>query len=211
MKVERVTGYSSGEFGVQLPPKTSVSPAVSLAARHLVGHRAGLDFLPPKTNSWQQFTTRYSSKKLFYTGATAGAVALLIAGAFVIQQWQLSRLRSQWSAIAVQVTELENLQQQIRKFRPWFDDSLRTLSILRRLTEAFPEDGVVAAKTVEIRELAAVTCSGSAKDSPSLQKMLDRLSATKEIGDVKVEQTRGSAPLQFTFNFHWGEGGSSEH
>jgi hypothetical protein len=136
---------------------------------------------------------------------------LLIVGAFVIQQWQLSRLRSQWSAIAVQVTELENLQQQIRKFRPWFDDSLRTLSILRRLTEAFPEDGVVAAKTVEIRELAAVSCSGSAKDSPSLQKMLDRLSATKEIGDVKVEQTRGSAPLQFTFNFHWSEGGSSEH
>jgi len=211
MKVERVTGYSSGEFGVQLPPNTGVSPALSLAARHLVGQRAGLDFLPPKTNSWQQFTTRYSSKKLFYTGATAGAVALLIVGAFVIQQWQLSRLRSQWSAIAVQVTELENLQQQIRKFRPWFDDSLRTLSILRRLTEAFPEDGVVAAKTVEIRELAAVSCSGSAKDSPSLQKMLDRLSATKEIGDVKVEQTRGSAPLQFTFNFHWGEGGSSEH
>jgi hypothetical protein len=109
------------------------------------------------------------------------------------------------------MTELETLQQQIRKFRPWFDDSLRSLSILRRLAEAFPEDGVVSAKTVEIRELAAVTCSGSAKDSPSLQKMLDRLSATKEIGNVKVEQTRGSAPLQFTFNFHWSEGGSSEH
>jgi hypothetical protein len=140
---------------VQLAPNTDVAPALSLAARHLVGHRAGLDFLPPKTNSWQRFTTRYSKKKLFYAGATAGAVALLIVGAFVIQQWQLSRLRSQWSAIAVQVTELETLQQQIRKFRPWFDDSLRTLSILRRLTEAFPEDGVVAAKTVEIRELAA--------------------------------------------------------
>ena len=170
-----------------------------------------LDFLPPKTHPWQQFTTRYSSKKLFYAGATAGTAALLLAGAFVIQQWQLSRLRSQWSAISLQVTELENLQQQIRKFRPWFDDSLRSLSILRRLAEAFPEDGVVSAKTVEIRELAAVTCSGSAKDSPSLQATMDRLRATKEIGNLKVEQVHGSAPLQFTFNFQWVEGGRNEH
>src|SRR5207244_9408105 len=96
-----------------------------------------------------------------YAGATAGAAVSLIAGAFVIQQWQLSRLRSQWSAIAPKVTELDNLQQQIRKFRPWFDDSLRSLSILRRLTEAFPEDGVVSIKTLEIRE------SGDNREAPA--------------------------------------------
>jgi hypothetical protein len=71
MKVERVTGYPAGEFGVQLPPNTGVAPALSLAARHLVGHRAGLDFLPPKTNSGQ-FTTRYSSKNCFMPARRQG-------------------------------------------------------------------------------------------------------------------------------------------
>ena len=113
--------------------------------------------------------------------------------------------------MAPKVTELDNLQQQIRKYRPWFDDSLRNLSILRRLSEAFPEDGVVSAKTVEIRETAAVTCSGTTRDHDSLYKTLERLSKAPEVADIKLDQIRGSNPMQFTFNFHWGERGSNEH
>ena len=138
-------------------------------------------------------------------------IALLVAALFLYQQWQLSRLRSQWSVMAPTVTELESLQQQIRKFRPWFDDSMRSLSILRRLTEAFPEDGVVTAKTVEIRDLSIVSCSGTARDNQAFLKTLDQVRAIKEVADVKVDQTRGKSPLQFTFNFHWSERGSNEH
>ena len=123
-----------------------------------------------------------------------------------MQQWQLSRLQSQWLAMEKKVKELENLQQQIRKFRPWFDGSFQSLSILRRLTEAFPEDGAVSAKTVEIRNLATVTCSGTARNNQALLQMRDKLSAAEGVREVHIEQTRGSAPLQFTFNFHWGEG-----
>jgi hypothetical protein len=133
-------------------------------------------------------------------------VALLVVGAFLVQQWQLSRLQSQWTAMEPKVKELENMQQQIRKFRPWFDASFRNLSILRKLTEAFPEDGAVSAKTVEIRNLASVTCSGTARNNQALLQMRDKLSAAEGIREVHIEQTRGSAPLQFTFNFHWGEG-----
>ena len=110
--------------------------------------------------------------------------------------------------MAPTVTELDDLQQQIRKFRPWFDESFRNLSILRRLTEAFPEDGVVSAKTFEIRDLSSVTCSGVARDNQAFLKMLDQLRATKEIADLKVDQVRGKAPLQFTFNFRWEAGGA---
>jgi hypothetical protein len=209
MNVKRVTSYSADEFSAQLPPAARVSAALSLAARHLVGDR-GFEFLPPKSHPWQQFGARYSSKKLVWAGAAAGSLALIIGAAFLIQQWQLSRLRSRWAAIAPNVTELENLQQQIRKFRPWFDDSLSCLNILRRLTESFPEDGVVSAKTVEIRELTAVTCSGTARDSNALSKMEDKLSATKGVTEVHIER-RGLSPLQFTCNFHWDERGSNEH
>ena len=211
LKVQLAGSYAADEFGVKLPAEAVVSPAFSLAARSLVGRGVGFEFLPPKVKPWQQFTARYSSRKLVWAGATAGVIALLVAALFLYQQWQLSRLRSQWSVMAPTVTELESLQQQIRKFRPWFDDSMRSLSILRRLTEAFPEDGVVTAKTVEIRDLSIVSCSGTARDNQAFLKTLDQVRAIKEVADVKVDQTRGKSPLQFTFNFHWSERGSNEH
>jgi hypothetical protein len=208
LQVEQVAVYAVDEFRSRLPADTPVSPALSLTARHLTGAKPSLEFLPPKTSAVQQFTARFSSRKLVWAGATAGAVVLLVGGAILLQQWRLSRLRSEWAAMEPKVQELEDLQRQIRKFRPWFDDSFRTLSILRRLTEAFPVDGVVSAKTVEIRELSSVTCSGMARDNQAFLKMLDQLRAAKEVGDVKVDQVRGKPPMQFTFNFQWGEGGN---
>jgi hypothetical protein len=206
--VEQVKHYAPDEFGVRLPADAAVSPALSLAVQYLTGRGSGFEFLPPKVSVLRQFAARYSSGKLAWTGAAAGAVALLIALAFLVQQWQLVRWQSKWSAMKVQVTELEAVQQQIRRFRPWFDESCRSLAILRRLTEAFPEDGAVSAKTVEIREASTVVCSGTARDQQALMRMLDQLRATKEITSVQVEQMRGKAPMLFTFNFHWGERGN---
>ncbi len=207
--VEVANVYAPGEVGLKLPASAGVSSPLSLAARHLAGQRADLEFLPPKVSAWQQVTERYSSKKLVWAGAAAGSVGLIVAAAFLFQQWQLSRLQSRWTAMRPQVEELEALQQQIKKFRPWFDDSCRSLSIMRKLTEAFPEDGVVSAKTFEIRDLSLVTCSGVARDQQGFLKMLDQLRATREIGNVTVDQVRGQRPMQFTFNFRWGEGGGN--
>jgi hypothetical protein len=202
--VEPVNGYAPGESGLKLPAGAGVSPALSFAARYLSGRGAAFEFLPPTVSAWQQITERYSSRKLVWTGTAVGSVALLIGLGFLVQQWQLSRLSSRWAAMAPKVNELETLQQQIKQFRPWFDDSFRSLSILRKLTEAFPEEGVVSAKTFEIRERSVVTCSGVARDQQAFLKMLDQLRATREIANVTVEQVRGERPMQFTFNFHWG-------
>jgi hypothetical protein len=211
IRLESVKNYSADQLAGQLPPDAAVSPALSLAARHLTGTAPAFEFLPPKTTSWQQFTTRVSSKRLAWAGATAGTVLFLGAALFLIQQWQLSRLESKWTALAPAVTELEGMRQQIKKYRPWFDESFRAMTILRNLTEAFPEDGAVSAKSVEIRDLSTVTCSGTARDTQALLKVLDQLRQRKEIGDVKVEQIRGKAPLQFTFNFRCPAGGANEN
>jgi hypothetical protein len=211
IKVEVVESCSTGDFGNVLPRETLVSPALGLAAKRLSRAAPSFEFLPPKTRPWAQFTTRFSSRKLVWAGATAGSLVLLLAGAFLFQQWQLSGLQARWSDLEPTVKELEALQLQIKKFRPWYDDSFRNLSILRRVTEAFPEDGVVSAKTLEIRERSSVTCSGVARDNQAFLKMLDQLRATREIADLKVDQVRGKTPLQFTFNFHWGEARANEN
>jgi hypothetical protein len=200
-----VEGYAPDEFPKRLPPEAVVSTPLSLAAGYLTGAGAGLEFLPPKVRPWQRLTTRFSSRKLAWASSAAAGLLLLVGGAFGFQQWQLSRLEAQWTAMEPKVKDLEALQQKIKTFRPWFDDSFRSLTILRKLTEAFPEDGVVTAKTLEIRDLSSVTCSGVARDNQAFLKMLDRLRATKEISDLKVDQVRGKTPMQFTFNFHWGE------
>ncbi len=208
MRAELVQAYTaSDELGSSLPPDATVSPALSVAGRFLMGDPSPFEFLPPKTNAWKQITTRFSSKKLAWVGGAAAAAALLLMGAFGIQQWELSRLQSQWVKIEPQYVELDSLQQQIRKYRPWFDESFRTLTILKRVTEAFPEESGVSAKSIEIRDTSAVTCTGTARDNQALYAVIDKLRGTKEAANVKVDQTRGTSPVQFTFNFQWTEGG----
>lgn len=205
LTVQQVTAYSGPQYGLQIGAGGEVSSALSLAAQYLSGRGADFEFLPPKPKLWQQMSARYSSKRLVYAGGTAAAVALVIGGMFLYQQIRLSSLRSEWEAMKSKVTELDDLQARIRMFRSWYDETMPSLSILRGVSEAFPEDGVVSAKMIEIRNASIVNCAGTARDNQSLLKTIDRLRASKKVGDVRVDQIKGKSPLQFTFNFHWGE------
>lgn len=208
VEVELVANYAVGEFGVQLPAGAPVSTNFSLAAGYLTGRAVPLEFLPPHVSPWQAFAARYSSGKLQQAGIAAAAVLAIVAGAFLFQQWQLWRLQSEWSGMRSRVQTLEDMNARIKQFRPWFDDSIRGLAILRRLTEAFPEDGSVTAKTVEIRDLTTVTCTGVARDYESLLKTVAQL--RRQIHEVNLGQTRGQPPtIQFSFSFVWNEGGNN--
>ncbi len=195
-------------FGLErgVSPVGPMSPATLLAARNISGLPAELEFLPPRLSAWKNLSARYATKKFVYAGAAASAIAVVVAGLFLYQQYQLSHLRSQWLGMKSRVQGVEEMQTEIKRFRPWYDGSLRSLSILRSLTQAFPEDSTITAKTLEIREGGLVVCAGTARDHAALLKTLDRLRATKEIVDVQVDQLRGKSPLQFTFNFRWAGG-----
>ncbi len=199
-------------LGLEAEPVTGdASPASSLAARYLAGDAVAFEFLAPREAAWQQVLRQYSSGRYRSAVATAAALVVLVGGAFAAQQWQLARLRAQWKKMEPRVTELRAMQEQIRQYRPWFDDSFRSLSILRQLTLAFPEDGVVSAKSVEIRDVNQVTCSGVARDNAALLRTLSQLRSAPQIEELKVDQIRGRAPLQFVFDFRWNEGGRSEN
>ncbi len=209
-KIEVVQRYAVNQFGLQLASETPVSGATSLAAEALAGREPIFEFLPPKVSSWQRLMARQGSGKVRMAGTVAGIMVAVIAAAFGYQQWQLTFLRDKWAQMEPEVRDLETIQNQVRQFRPWFDDSFRTMHVLHSVTEAFPEDGVVSAKTIEIRNGKAVTCTGTARDNPALLKTLDRLRDSRIAADLKVDQIRGKSPMQFTFNFQWNEGGASE-
>jgi hypothetical protein len=206
MKVEHVRDHAAEEYGIKIPHGTAVSRALSVAVRRLAG-QPGMEFLPPKISAWKRFAERYSSGKLAYASAAGGAVALIVLVAFLVQQIVLWNWDSKWKKIEPKVVELTAIRDQIRQYRPWYDESVRTLSILKRISEAFPEDGAVSAKTVELREPATVTCTGTARSRDALIKALDQLRKAQEISNVHIEMTRGNTPLEFSFNFQWGGAG----
>jgi hypothetical protein len=208
LSVEVVTAYKPDEFGVQLPPNTSLSAAFSLAARLLVEQPPAFEFLPVKPTILEQFATKYSSGRLRTTGAVATGIVAIICLAFLIQQIELWHFGSQWNAISVKVGELQGVQSQIQQFQPWYDTTYRDLAILRQLSLAFPEDGIVTAKTIQIQEDGVVSCSGNAQDNASLLATLGKLSAADGVSNLKVDLIHGKAPMQFTFDFQYGNGGA---
>jgi hypothetical protein len=148
-------------------------------------------------------TRRYSSGKLRLAGAAAGSVALLAGGAFLFQQWQLNDLNSQWAGMRGKVKDLQQVRLQTHQFSPWYDDGIRGMAILSQITLAFPEEASVSAKTIEIRDLNAVSCSGVAKDSQSLLRTIERLSTAPGVSEFHRATIRGRSPINFTFDFRW--------
>ncbi len=205
LRVELMERASDAALNPTAPPEIALSPALALASNYLRETLPGPEFLPPKISQWQQMlsSSKFSSQKLVWAGSAAGAVALCVAGAFLFQAWQTSRLEAQWKAIEPKVNQLVGMQDEIRQFRPWYDRSFRALRILRGLTQAFPEEGSVTAKSLEIRELSTVSCSGVARDNAAWLRLLDQLQKEPEISDLKTESVRGQSPVQFTFNFQW--------
>jgi hypothetical protein len=204
LRARHIPAYNEAHHGLRIVDHPAVSGAFSLAAQYLSDTEVQFEFLPPKPTVWEQISSKYSSRRLAYAGAAAGIVLLLLGSAFLYQQLQFSKYQDQWAAMESKVTELEDLQENARRFRPWNDSSFATMSIMRSVTEAFPEDGVVSAKIVEIRNGSVISCTGVARDNQSLLKTIDRLRGSPQVRDLRVDQIRGKAPLQFTFNFQWG-------
>jgi hypothetical protein len=208
LKMEHARDHAAEEYGIKIPSGTPISAALSVAVRRLAGER-GMEFLPPKISQWKQLSQRYSSGKLAYAGMGAGAVALIVVMMFLVQQIILWHWQSKWNGMEKRVTELTTVRDELRQYRPWYDESVRSLGILRALALAFPEDGAVSAKTVELRAPATVTCTGTARSREAFVKVFEQL---KKAGlQPHIENTRGSSPMEFTINFQWtGVGGGGQ-
>ncbi|MBP8257677.1 MAG: hypothetical protein KAX37_10155 [Opitutaceae bacterium] len=181
------------------------TPARSAAALAVMGLQQITtlpNFLPPTPSRWEQWTRRYNARRLRVGVFLCAAALIAIIGAFSWREYEAWQLRDQWMRIKPQVDDLEGVQARIREFRPWHDTSYRTLNVLRLVTDVFPENGTVTAKSFEIRNQSAVTVTGVTRDNTALLSSLDKLRQRPEVNSLKVEQIRGKSPAQFTFTFH---------
>lgn len=208
MSVEMGDVESDGMVAGADPIKQMSPTALGAAAGLLLDGSSNLEFLPARSNRFKTMASRISSRGTLWLAGAAAALVFGFGTAFLWQHLRLSRLENEWRAIEPLVTEVETLQQRVRQFRLWFDDSAQALLIARELTEAFPEDGAVWAKQVGIKNLSEVSCSGSARSNQDWLRMLDSLRETKGVEDLQVSQVRGGSPLQFSVSFRWNAGES---
>jgi len=187
----------------RLPTHPPASSALAVAVLSAAEIPSTLSFLPPRVSAWQQFAHKHSSRKVAWAAAAAGAAVAVAALCFFGQQLILWRWQSRWDAMKNRVTQLEGMQREVRRYEPWFDPSVRSLSVLRRLTEAFPEDGSASAKSIEIRAPSRVTCSGTARDPKAWLRLLDSVRKAPGVSDLQVEQIRGKSPIEFSIHFNW--------
>jgi hypothetical protein len=212
MTVEVISAYAPDEFGLVLPPAPSLSAAFSIGARALAGQYPVFEFLPPKPTLLQQVSAKYASGRLQTIGVAAAAVLLILGSLFGYQEVQLISLRSQWQAMSAKVADLTGVQQLIQQYHPWFDETFQDLSVLETLTLAFPQEGSLTAKSIDVRDGNIVSCSGTASDNTVLLRTLSQLRDVDNVNQLKVQEIRGKAPEQFTFEFHWGNnGGDNEN
>jgi len=210
LKVAIVRTYATGDFSMTVASDAPVSPAFSFGVEFLTGQGTFLEFLPPKIPAWKQFSAKYGTGKARKAIAVAAAVAVILLGLFAYQQVLLTRWQTRWKQMSTEVAELKVIKDKIDTYRPWADKKVAGLTILRQITMAFPDDGTVTAKTLEIRDLNTVVCSGVARSMQSLVATQGVLQKTDGIAGVKVTQIRGHSPnLQFTLNIQCKEGALS--
>lgn len=189
-----------------------VSPGItSVVANRLLGRPKVFEFLPPAVSRFRQLTSRASTRGTRWLAATASGIVLICGGALLYQHFRLSSLEARWRKIEPKVTEVSELQTKIRTFRSWYAESPRHLQIAKTLTSAFPEEGSVWAKSMEIREvpdssMPLVTCSGKARSNSAWLTMLENLRNTKGVEDLAFNNVQGQNPVQFTVSFRWNEG-----
>ena len=181
----------------------SSSPAFAAAAGALRGVPPSFEFLPPKVSPLRRLASSAANRGVRWLVPAAIGVAVLIGGLFFYQFHRLARLEQRWEDVRDDVAELEELQHNIRTYRDWFSNDAPSLALTEGLTEAFPEEGSVWARTVTLRDRTQVSCAGSARSNDAWLTLFGKLTADERIADLKIGQVSGDMPLQFTLSYSW--------
>lgn len=177
--------------------------SVDLARRYLNQQPAPFEFVIVEPNQWQAKFKRINTVRGREIVLASLAALVVAAAVFGVRSRMEGSLRTEWLGMRSTVADLDDLQQKIRRFRPWFDGVPENLNVLESLFAAFPEKGEVWAKSIQITDTSKVVCAGFASNQPALMAFLDRLRGRPGVSALQVQQLRGDNPVQFSVTFKW--------
>lgn len=179
------------------------SAASQAATAYLHGRPVAFEFVVAEVNQWEEMMRRIDSNRSRWIILAAFVLILLPMLVFFIRARMEDHLEAEWNAMKRNVSELDLLQQKIHRFRPWFEPAPQILQGMESVVSAFPDQGDVWAKSIQVTEGYKITCTGFARSQSALLAMLDRLRARPDVASVQVQQMRGDKPVQFSFTCKW--------
>jgi hypothetical protein len=185
------------------PLSEAVGAATETARRMLREQPIAFEFVVPEVKRWQALFERVDStrRRRLLLGA-AGLVMLPLLLLFIRSEIE-SHLESRWDAMAQNAGELDALQKQIHQYQPWFQPTPQSLQVMDSLISAFPDQGDVWAKSIQVSESYKVTCTGFARTQPALMSLMARMRGRPDITALQVQQIRGENPIQFSVTYQW--------
>ncbi|MCX7014871.1 MAG: hypothetical protein NTW86_20360 [Candidatus Sumerlaeota bacterium] len=184
-------------------------PLLAAMAACLKGLPLEFEFLAAKRKKGPTQEAQRVKRTTIRAAIAAAAVAAALVGAVLYQKWELASLESEWVGLEPQVAQVETIQARIRGVRPWFDETLPNLDVLRALAMAFPERGTVWATSVRIKDGAEVTVSGRVQSREDLFAMCDRLKASGDLANFQtpvLEASGEGGQIVFAINFRLNAG-----
>lgn len=208
LTVERVEPGAAGPvlFGGHV--SAGIAAAAAAASRAIAGQSSVFEFLPPHESKWKALSHRLSKRGTMWAVTIALLAILGFGGSFGYQMYRLNVLEGRWGAIESDVKQVETLRDNVRKYRPWFDDSVQSLRIMKTLTGAFPPDGSVYAKTIKITNQEKIICTGMSRNDTVRQQMAKQLQDASGFDDMHIDVQGQPPQQQFTLSCVW-RGGKS--
>ncbi|MEA3211987.1 MAG: hypothetical protein QOE70_5044 [Chthoniobacter sp.] len=176
---------------------------LAAAEHHLRKQPLVFEFLPPQVNRWQATFQRFDSRRRRWLVIAAVALLVLPILTFFVRSRIEKSLDAEWNGMRRNVADLESIQQRIRQFRPWFEPAPQCLQIIEGIANAYPEQGDVWAKSIQLGEAHKVTCAGFARSQAALLGLLDRLRSRPDVSGLQVQQVRGDNPITFSITYKW--------
>jgi len=176
------------------------------------------EFVVPEVNRWPAKLERFNTKRGRQIAAASAALLFLLLLFFGVNSFRESYYEKKWNGMKNTVADLDEIQQKIRKFRPWFEPGPQKLQALKSLVAAFPERGDIwtrsiqitaslekgdGARSVQSSTISTVSVSGFARSNSVLMALHDSLSKQPGVSALQLKQIRGNNPIQFSLSFKW--------
>jgi hypothetical protein len=185
--------------------------SVAGAAVALTAVKAGgpaVDFLNPKLGR-----RKAPAHKRVKVWAAIITVALLVAAGTLLADWRRNSLdvrtyTEQLAQMSDDIAAAQEIVERVSHARSWTSRRPQFLECLRQLTEAFPQEPRIWARSLRLLEDSSGVLVGKTDREESFYEVLDKLKQNKAFAEVKMvylrDAGRGSREKEFAINFKFG-------
>jgi hypothetical protein len=148
----------------------------------------------------------HSRRRLFTGLAVVAALAVLMLLVAIGRAGYCRYLEMRLARLQPQVEKVEAVRTETSRFSPWVRSRPETLMTLKRIVEAFPEEGTVWLERLDIRASNEVYLTGAARNTAAMYAVYGKLDKTPGVEKLHTPQIRTGekgAGLQFSFSFVW--------